>query len=309
MPRSCRLCSAAENSKYRSKLIVKAAIWARRLAARFGTYEVGPTAVQAARHRGEINNPHQHADPHPDEEDSDFAALLEQLDEDESVRRTHRIKSRSSGSAHVGSLLGGVQLPRHPGYRLVDASRAWGTSKTIGLLLEASGEIVAADPAAPRVEVHDLSLRLGGRMRGHKSHENGRDVDLTYYQRSNRGTCVARQVSPRELDALREWRLMRHWLERSQAEFIFVDYSLQGPLYAAAKADCATQRQLAASFQYPRRPDVRAGIIRHVPNHADHVHVRFRCSASDSSCMHGSRAFEPKPADEPESELLELLTE
>ena len=170
-------------------------------------------------------------------------------------------------------------------------------------------EIVATDPAAPRVEVHDLSLRLGGRMHGHKSHQTGRDVDITYYQRGNRGTCVGRRVSPGELDALREWRLLRHWLERGQAEFIFVDYALQRPLYEVAKASGATEHQLAEWFQYPRGPEVRAGIIRHVPNHANHVHVRFRCSSRDVSCMRRSRPFEPKLADEPAAELMELLAE
>jgi murein endopeptidase len=174
-----------------------------------------------------------------------------------------------------------MQLPRHRGYRLIDSSRAWGTSGTIGSLVEAFDDLIAIDPASPRVEVHDLSLRSGGPMRGHKSHQTGRDVDITYYQRPSRGVCLGRRIGPDELDSPREWRLLRHWLERGQAEFIFIDYGLQQPLYEAAKASGATERQLAEWFQYPRDASVRAGIIRHVPNHANHVHVRFRSDSSN----------------------------
>ena len=31
-------------------------------------------------------------------------------------------------------------------------------------------------------------------------------------------------------------------------------------------------------FQYPRGKDVPVGLIRHWPNHANHVHVRFKSS-------------------------------
>ncbi|HMJ13227.1 MAG TPA: hypothetical protein VK524_17525, partial [Polyangiaceae bacterium] len=35
---------------------------------------------------------------------------------------------------------------------------------------------------------------------------------------------------------------------------------------------------------YPRGPAFPAGVIRHVPNHANHVHVRFRCAPRDRAC-------------------------
>jgi hypothetical protein len=294
--------NAIENSKYRHKLISKAAVWARWLAERLARHEVSGKVVRSTSHTAEISNSHAHTNDR-DEEDSEFAALLEQLDDDTSVGQPRRIEFPSSGEAHVGSRLAGVQLLVHPGYKLIDASRSWGTRTTINWLTAAFNDVVAADPAAPRVEVHDLSLRFGGRMAGHKSHQNGRDVDITYYQRRSGGICAGRRVRAVELDALREWRLLRHWLERSQAEFIFIDYALQRPLYEAAKTSGATERQLAEWFQYPRGASVRVGIIRHVPNHADHVHVRFHSSSSS-----GPRAETPFDENS-EGALLDLLEE
>jgi murein endopeptidase len=162
------------------------------------------------------------------------------------------------------------------------------------LLIDAFDHVVAADPAAPRVRVHDLSLRHGGPMPGHKSHQSGRDVDMAYYQLGCRDVCRGRRVAPSELDAPRQWRLLQEWLRRGQAEFIFVDYPLQRPLYEQAKSEGATLHQLAQWFQYPRGPVFPAGIVRHVPNHANHVHVRFRCGAEDQACFGA-----PKTAGEP----------
>jgi len=134
-------------------------------------------------------------------------------------------------------------------------------------------------------------------MAGHKSHQSGRDVDITYYQHDCQSVCPARRVAPSELDAVRQWRILRQWLQRGQAEFIFVDYTLQRPLYEAAKARGASVRQLAHWFQYPRGPSVPAGIIRHAPNHANHVHVRFRCPAADRTCTPARMRVLESPSD------------
>jgi hypothetical protein len=208
-----------------------------------------------------------------DDGGEETSKLLELLEDDDS----HFVDgSNLSAGAHDGWLSNAVQLPPHAGYAVRDSSRAWGTRQTIALLTHAFDRVTAADPDAPRVRVHDLSLREGGAMDGHKSHQTGRDVDLSYYQQSCAGECVARHVAPEQLDAIRQWRLLRYWLEHDAAEFIFVDYVLQRPLYDAARASGATARQLAAWFQYPRGAGFPAGVVRHVANHANHVHVRFR---------------------------------
>ncbi len=247
----------------------------------------------------------------------DEAALLRLLHDDEEAAVAE--PSRSVGSAHAGTLAAAVRLPSHIGYAVREPSRAWGMSRAIDWLVQAFDFVVAADPGAPRVRVHDLSLRYGGPMSGHKSHKSGRDVDITYYQRSCQTECLGRPVAASELDAGRQWRLLQYWLQHGQAEFIFVDYALQRPLYAQAKSAGATPRQLARWFQYPRGPGFPAGVIRHVPNHANHVHVRFRCALTDRACertpmRHLTSAGDPVSPlfelvqDEDESELHELLT-
>jgi murein endopeptidase len=302
------------NGKYRRRLIVKAGAWARWLAPRFATHEISRAIFQRARRQRAVNAPARYsaqAEDRDDNEHSDLEGLLKQLDDGESDRETRRIETQSTAAAHAGPLIASVRLPRHPGYKLTDATRAWGTSRTIDSITAAFNELVTSDPTAPPVEVHDLSLRFGGRLRGHKSHQSGHDVDITYYQRICHPRCIGRHVLPAELDARREWSLLRYWLERGQAEFIFIDYSLQRPLYDAAKTSGATERQLVDWFQYPRGASVRTGIIRHVPNHANHVHVRFRCAAEAPSCTPTSstRGLDPVSREEAEEALIDLMGE
>lgn len=194
-------------------------------------------------------------------------------------------RSMSVGVPHRGRLEHGRQLPRHPALFVRTPSRAWGTDETVRWIVDAFEALREEDPEAPRIEVHDLSLRSGGPMRGHHSHESGRDADLAYFQdRCPRGICRFRRIGPEQLDAVRQWRLFRRWLEEGRVEAIFVDHDLQRALYRAARDDGADRRDLSRWFQYPRSPEDRYGVIRHHPRHDDHFHVRFVCHETDAEC-------------------------
>lgn len=175
-------------------------------------------------------------------------------------------------------LRAGVQLPRHPAYRLRDPSRAYGTPETVDALLAAFDSLLKEHPEAPRVMVHDLSLETGGPMRGHRSHRTGHDVDVVYYQLACRGPCEMKVVTPASMDAELSWSLIKNALATGRLRFAFVDYDLQAPLWAAAKADGLEPDELNRVFQFPAGPETKQGIIRHVENHRDHMHLRFRPS-------------------------------
>ena len=68
------------------------------------------------------------------------------------------------------------------------------------------------------------------------------------------------------------------------AQMIFLDFNLQGLLYNWALANGESEDHLAWLFQYPHGRGASAGIVRHEPNHADHMHVRFRCPSGDTAC-------------------------
>jgi len=199
----------------------------------------------------------------------------------------HTGRSESVGVPWCGHISGARQAGEHPAYVLRNPDRSWGTGRTLQRIERAFDVVRRRHRDAPRVRVHDLSLPGGGAIDDHRSHQSGRDVDITYYRRrgcAGPGGCPLERVDPDELDVRRQWTLFHAWLSRSDAEAIYVDYALQRSLYREARRRGATRAQLRRWFQHPRGRRNRDGIIRHFPNHRDHFHVRFACSRGERRC-------------------------
>jgi LysM repeat protein len=193
--------------------------------------------------------------------------------------------SEAIGPTNRGILENGVQLPPHRGYRIRSSSRAYGTEETTRWIVDAFDAVEAKFKQTKVVRVHDISDRDGGRLRDHKSHQNGRDADISYYQEDcSPSGCRFAEFRSSELDAARQWALLEYWLRRGQAEVIFIDYRLQAKLYRYAKRKGVPEALLDRWIQYPRGRYEPKGVIRHYPHHADHLHVRFVCPYSDLRC-------------------------
>lgn len=193
--------------------------------------------------------------------------------------------SESIGKPHRGKLVDPVQLPRHAGYMVRTPKRAWGTEETVRWLQDGFDAVRRRYRYNKRVRVHDLSDRDGGRLRDHRSHQSGRDVDISLYQRDCKGRpCAYKKVKPSDLDVGRTWTLLAYWLKNGQIENVFLDYKLQKPIYNFAKKRGASKAQLERWFQYPRGKGSPYGTVRHFAKHDDHMHVRFVCPRNDRSC-------------------------
>jgi LysM repeat protein len=192
--------------------------------------------------------------------------------------------SESIGAPNRGQLAQAERLPQHRGYVMRDPERAYATLETTLWMLEAFDAVLEAHPTGSRVRVHDISRQEGGRMRGHRSHQSGRDVDIAYYQKRCTGPCRFRRLQPDQLDVSRQWTLLEDWLRQDRVEAIFIDYRLQEPLYNEARRRGATRGQLRQWFQYPSGRTYPLGRVRHFPKHRDHLHVRFSCPDTDSRC-------------------------
>ena len=165
-------------------------------------------------------------------------------------------RATSSGLPYAGSLTDGTQLPLEgPDWVTWDPvadrvpnrpQRLFGNEHVIRKLMAVLAAYRAANPEAPRVVVGDISFRGGGPMELHRSHQNGLDVDV-YYPRGD--DALAAPTRSDQVDG----RLTQDLLDRFVAagvEKVFVGYgmSLHGP----------------------------ADVVTPYPNHADHMHVRFR---------------------------------
>jgi len=194
-------------------------------------------------------------------------------------------ESQAIGPTNRGRLEHPERLPTHRGYVIRTPARAYGTEETIRWMIDAFDEVNRKFRRTKVVRVHDISDRDGGRLRDHKSHQNGRDADISYYQKNCPVSgCRFAKFRASELDVARQWTLLEHWLRNGQAEMIFIDYRLQGKLYKYARKKGVSKAKLADWIQYPRGRYEPRGVIRHFPNHEDHLHVRFVCPYSDLRC-------------------------
>jgi LysM repeat protein len=193
--------------------------------------------------------------------------------------------SEAIGPTNRGRLENAVQLPPHRGYVVRTPARTYGTEETTRWIVGAFDAVNAKFKHTKVVRVHDISDRNGGKLRDHKSHQNGRDADLSYYQdECSSNGCRFDNFRSSDLDVARQWTLLEYWLRNGQAEMIFIDYRLQSKLYRYAKRKGVTKAQLDRWIQYPRGKYEPNGVIRHFPNHQDHLHVRFVCPYSDLKC-------------------------
>ncbi len=116
-------------------------------------------------------------------------------------------RATAHGLPYAGSLSDGTQLPiEGPDWvtwnpvedqRPNRPGRLFGTERTIRRIVEVITAYRTAHPDAPRVLVGDISLRHGGPIDEHRSHQNGLDVDV-YYPR--RDAALRAPVSTDQVD-------------------------------------------------------------------------------------------------------------
>jgi len=193
-------------------------------------------------------------------------------------------ESVSYGAASSGRLFNGVALKSTEGLDVRSVSHAYGTERVVRLLRNAAADVQTRWPHSPPLVVGHLSYRKGGPMSPHKSHQSGRDADISYYYRGNVRIENFFEMTEQTFDARKNWHLFKSLVDSGQVEFIFVSYYLQEPLYEYAKSIGYTDEQLEEILQYPRSKYESAGIIRHAPGHDDHFHIRFECEPDQRHC-------------------------
>ncbi|MEX1361837.1 MAG: penicillin-insensitive murein endopeptidase [Nannocystaceae bacterium] len=197
---------------------------------------------------------------------------------------------QSVGSPRDGALLAPTRLPNGPGHVIVDEQTVWGTRNTIEHLQAAIKTLRREHPATHRLVIGDISTRRGGPLPGHTSHQSGRDVDvgLIYRGRPEDAPAAFVEATRDNLDRRATFDLIAALATTAEqptgVELIVLDYNLQRLLRRSAAARGVPEEQLEALFQFPHGPDSRHGLVRHMPAHRDHMHVRFRCPQDDRYC-------------------------
>jgi penicillin-insensitive murein DD-endopeptidase len=178
----------------------------------------------------------------------------------------------------------------------------FGSDELVGTIVRAARTVGRAYPGSVAA-VGDLSRRGGGGSVEHKSHQNGRDVDIFYYgvsatgrwerprnvmmhyDRSGRafrwspaqGTAAPPgRVPDVRFDARRNWQFVRALLRDPEVEvqWIFVQRDLASRLIQQGVAEGDDPALLARAAQIVRQPS-------DSEPHDDHMHVRVYCDPED----------------------------
>jgi len=148
-----------------------------------------------------------------------------------------------------------VQLQDSDVLRVSRAAHAWATPTAARELAAVAERLRAGRPGAVLI-VGDLSQRGGGRFPPHRTHDDGRDVDLPWPVDAD-GHLLAPQA----------WELLQALSESGNIEALVIDGELHEGIREAALASGATAQSLAALLPEPSKETTHP---------SRHVHVRFR---------------------------------
>jgi hypothetical protein len=180
-----------------------------------------------------------------------------------------------------GKLRNAERLPSGDGYRIRRPHRAYGAPHVVEHLQRAIAIVRALYPDIHTLAIGDISAEHGGKLANHQSHQTGVDVDVGFYFHVMPEGYPDRFVAANsDLDLEATWALLTAFSRTTHlddgVQMIFLDYDVQARLHAWARKRGTPDDQLAQLLQYPRGSESLSGLVRHWPNHADHLHVRFK---------------------------------
>jgi hypothetical protein len=174
-----------------------------------------------------------------------------------------------------------ASLAQGEGYELRRPQRAYGEPHVIEHLRSTIAVVRALYPDVHTLAIGDISAAHGGKLDNHRSHRTGLDVDVGFYFKKVPEGYPDKFVGANaDLDLEATWALLVAFARTTAiddgVEMIFLDYAVQKRLYDWAHARGTPDEDLADLLQYPRGKDSMSGLVRHWPNHSDHLHVRFK---------------------------------
>ena len=188
--------------------------------------------------------------------------------------------------------MGGVHLRESEAIRYVTEYAArgnhFGTWQLVQLVERAAERVQRRLPGG-RLSVGEMSAQAGGRLDGHRSHQSGRDVDLSFYMTDARGNPYAPFAfaefggdgvgrGPNRMlrfDDARNWELVGKLVADGDArvQHIFVSNALKRRLLREGRRRGAPASVLNRARQVMGQPAHHA--------HANHFHVRIYCSPNE----------------------------
>ncbi|MCC6875823.1 MAG: penicillin-insensitive murein endopeptidase [Sandaracinaceae bacterium] len=214
-------------------------------------------------------------------------------------------RSRSIAHPWRGRLQDGWRIEESRSIRYAGEYRGtgnfYGTTEMVRLLERAAQHVARRVPGA-KLTLGELSAERGGPVAGHRSHENGRDADVSFYMTDARGRPydpfafavfgadgVGRGPnSMLRFDDARNWELVRRLVTDPDArvQHVFVATSLKNRLLREARRRRAPAGVIARAEAVMVQPS-------HGHPHQNHFHVRIYCDPRDRPRCRDRAPFHP----------------
>ncbi|MFN3202417.1 MAG: penicillin-insensitive murein endopeptidase [Bradymonadia bacterium] len=177
--------------------------------------------------------------------------------------------SRSVGDPNHGYQSNPVWLTERSGIYLRTRA-AWGTRETVQAVRKAADEMMALYPEGPDLVVTEISKYRGRRIKPHRSHQTGRDVDiLLYFEPAGEGLRGP-------MDPEKTWALINALIRNGPIEVGILDYRQQGRIYRYARDELQIpESELEGIFAYPKGRRHKDALFVHAPGHRTHLHIRY----------------------------------
>jgi len=196
------------------------------------------------------------------------------------------------GATNDGFLANGITLPRQDDYLIRCQPHSYGTRYTVQSIISAASRMRGEFRYQGELIIGDLSKRSGGAYGPHRSHQNGRDVDVWLPVRSGEYARAPRcehcntdycRPTPEEVDWDATWLLIKSLAaigtdQVNPVKEIYLDRDLHDELRAAIARDGVTKEKLRTYVQHHGN----TALVRHSKGHVHHIHVRFRCGGGEA---------------------------
>lgn len=182
-----------------------------------------------------------------------------------------KLGAMSVGLPNTGFLVNGVRMPESEDWVITMPSHGFATEETVRQLGQCIRATRAAHPDSPPVMLGSLSAAQGGKLPPHKSHRTGRDADVYFFRKP--GSVWSKAATAQDIDLPRTWSLLRCFVTSADVDMVLIDRKVQLWLERYALSIGEPPEWVHALFH--DRPYTKSAMVRHVPGHVAHMHVRF----------------------------------
>lgn len=178
----------------------------------------------------------------------------------------------SVGKPNRGRIENAEQLPKSDLYTIRFDRLAWGSSLAVAGIQRALAGFRRDSGYSRDIFIGAMSRKSGRRLRPHRSHQSGRDVDVRLPAMAH---AEGFKLEKNEIDWHATWVMVDAFVRTGDVQVIFLERKLFARLRSAGLRMGATDEQIAAVM----------GNVRHSKGHTSHVHVRFNCSDDAPNCI------------------------